>query len=150
MKNFSRQYTQRIKAVFETSRNLSYNNIYINIYTYMTFTTEGFFEVAIESWPEWDLNPQPLNSVQTLSPIELSGHEFNSHSEPTLCSYFNFILCSVSDFISAIALVSRRVYVYRNFLEVITWVWPNELIHVVFTIEGFFEVAIESWPEWAY
>ena len=22
----------------------------------MVFTTEGFFEVAIESWPEWDLN----------------------------------------------------------------------------------------------
>ena len=32
----------------------------------MVFTTEGFFEVATESWPEWDLNPQPLNSVQTL------------------------------------------------------------------------------------
>ena len=32
----------------------------------MVFITEGFFEVAIESWPEWDLNPQPLNSVQTL------------------------------------------------------------------------------------
>ena len=32
----------------------------------MVFTTEGFFEVAIKSWPEWDLNPQPLNSGQTL------------------------------------------------------------------------------------
>ena len=36
----------------------------------MVFTTEGFFffflEVAIESWPEWDSNPRPLNSVQTL------------------------------------------------------------------------------------
>ena len=30
--------------------------IYIYIYIYMVFTTEGFFEVAIESWPEWDLN----------------------------------------------------------------------------------------------
>ena len=28
---------------------------------------EGFFEVAIESWPEWDLNPRPLNSVQIVS-----------------------------------------------------------------------------------
>ena len=25
-----------------------------------------FLEVAIESWPEWDLNPRPLNSVQML------------------------------------------------------------------------------------
>ena len=32
----------------------------------MAFTTEKFFEVAIESWPGWYLNPQPLNSVQTL------------------------------------------------------------------------------------
>ena len=23
----------------------------------MVFITERFFEVAIESWPEWDLNP---------------------------------------------------------------------------------------------
>ena len=29
----------------------------------MAFTTEGLFEVAIESWPEWDLSPRPLNSV---------------------------------------------------------------------------------------
>ena len=31
----------------------------------MVFTTERLFEVAnIESWPEWDLNPRPLNSFQ--------------------------------------------------------------------------------------
>ena len=42
--------------------NIIYKYIYI---LYMVFTTEGFFEVAIESWPEWDLNPRPLNSVQT-------------------------------------------------------------------------------------
>ena len=31
----------------------------------MVFITEAFFEVAIESRPEWDFNPRPLNSVQT-------------------------------------------------------------------------------------
>ena len=31
----------------------------------MTFTTEEFFEVAIESWPEWDLSPQPLIKSKT-------------------------------------------------------------------------------------
>ena len=31
----------------------------------MVFTIEGFLEVAIESWPEWDMNPRPLSSVQT-------------------------------------------------------------------------------------
>ena len=39
---------------------------YIDIDIDMVFTTVGFFEVAIESWPEWDLNPRLLNSVQML------------------------------------------------------------------------------------
>ena len=30
----------------------------------MVFNTEGFYEVAIENWPEWNLNPRPLNSIQ--------------------------------------------------------------------------------------
>ena len=29
----------------------------------MIFITAGFFEVAVESWPEWDLNPRPLNFI---------------------------------------------------------------------------------------
>ena len=86
----------------------------------MVFITQAFFEVATESWPEWDLNQGPLNSVQTLSPTEVSGHEFNSHSERTLYSYSNFIVCSVSHFISAIAFVSHHVCFNGNFLEVIT------------------------------
>ena len=40
--------------------------IYGIMYIYIVFTTEGLLEVAIESWPDWDLNPRPLNSVQTL------------------------------------------------------------------------------------
>ena len=43
-----------------------YIYIYIYIYIYMVFITEGFFEVAIENWSEWELNLRPLNSVQTL------------------------------------------------------------------------------------
>ena len=42
-----------------------YQNI-CDVVEIMVFTTEGFLEVAIEIWPEWDLNPRPLNSVQTL------------------------------------------------------------------------------------
>ena len=52
--------------------------------THMKFTTEGFFKVAIGSWPQQDLNPPPLNSAQTLKLTELSGHEFNSYLEETL------------------------------------------------------------------
>ena len=33
-------------------------NIYSIIqFDNMVFTIEGLFKVAIESWPEWDLNP---------------------------------------------------------------------------------------------
>ena len=40
-------------------------NLYIYIYIWYS-SPKYSFEVAIESWPEWDLNPRPLNSVQTL------------------------------------------------------------------------------------
>ena len=40
----------------------------------MEFTTEALFEVAIETWPEWKLNPRPLNSVHTLSGYEIKLH----------------------------------------------------------------------------
>ena len=43
-----------------------YIYIHIYIYIYINITTEGFFEVAIESWPEWNMNPPPLDSVHTL------------------------------------------------------------------------------------
>ena len=39
-----------------------YIYIYISIYKYIYL----IFEAAIESWPEWDLNPRPLNSAQRL------------------------------------------------------------------------------------
>ena len=32
----------------------------------MVITTEGFLKIAIESWSTWDLNQDPLNSVQSL------------------------------------------------------------------------------------
>ena len=33
------------------------------------------FEVAIESWPEWDLNPRPLNSVSDRVPNNFSNQQ---------------------------------------------------------------------------
>ena len=94
-------------------------HIYIYIYIYVT---GRFFEVAIEGWPELDLNPRPLNSIQTFSPTELSGREFNLHSEPTLYSYSNFIVCSVAHFFSAVCLRQSPHFFDRSFLQVIVWV----------------------------
>ena len=61
----------------------------------MVFTTEEFFEVAIESWTDWDLRSRPLNFVQMLY---------------TSYSYSSFIVSSVSYFILLYASVSRHVY----------------------------------------
>ena len=58
------------------------------------------------------MNPRLPDSVQSLKPTELSNHEFNSYSKPTLYSYFNFIVCSVSSLISAIIFISRHIYIY--------------------------------------
>ena len=49
---------------------------------YMVFTTEGFFKVAIESWPERYLNPRPLNSVQNL--YKYNSYIYNIYN---LCMY---------------------------------------------------------------
>ena len=61
----------------------------------MVFTTEEFFDVAIESWTDWDLSSRPLNFVQMLY---------------TLYSYSSFIVSSVSYFILLYASVSHHVY----------------------------------------
>ena len=39
--------------------------MYMYMYMYMAVTTERL-AVTLESWPEWNLIPRPLNSVQTL------------------------------------------------------------------------------------
>ena len=62
-------------------------------------------------------------------------------------SHSNFIICSTPRFISAIAFVSLHIYFNWNFLEVITSV-VEWMIPMVFTTKGFFEVAMESCPEW--
>ena len=68
----------------------------------MVFATDTFLELAIKSWPEWNLNPWPLISDQMLQLTEILGHEFNTHSQPTLYSYSNFILFLASSLISSV------------------------------------------------
>ena len=54
---------------------------------YMVLTTEGLFEVAIESWPEWDLNPQPLKFIRVK---KLVGPDyFSTENRYSLISHAN-------------------------------------------------------------
>ena len=39
----------------------------------MAFTMEKFFEIAVESLPQWDLNPQSPNSFWTFCLTELQS-----------------------------------------------------------------------------
>ena len=86
----------------------------------MIFTTERFFEIAIGETVEWDLNPLPLNSVQMLELTDLSGHELNLHSEPTLYSNSSFLGCSVWDIILTIVFVSHHLFQSKFF-------WGNHM-----------------------
>ena len=109
---------------------------------HMVFTTEGFFEVALESWVR--LEPTTTEFLSDAL-TDWAIRPWLQHAlTANLYSYSNFIVCSVSDFISAIAFVSCHVLFSRNFVDIITW---NELIYIVFTTEEFFEVAIETCHE---
>ena len=93
------QYSGFISAIAFISHHICFTrnlaqiitSVQLNELIQMVFTTKGFWEVPEESWPEWDLNPRSLNSVHTLWPTELLGHELNLHSELTWYSYSNFI-----------------------------------------------------------
>ena len=70
---------------------------------YLVYSKKTFFRRILGSiWAIWvglngDLNPAPPDSIQMLQLTEPSGHDFNSHSEPTSSqlqqSYSDFIFC---------------------------------------------------------
>ena len=74
--------------------------IYIYIYIYhiyllyinvcVTFTIEGFLEVAIENWHAWDSNPRPLNSEFCLSYLAISSTRTQSRLCTVLHSFRQF------------------------------------------------------------
>ena len=57
----------------------------------------------------------------------------SSRTQSTLYSYSNFIACWLSHFTSTTLFLSSHVYLNWKFLEVITWLYQNELIHVFST-----------------
>ena len=62
----------------------------------------------------------------------------------TATSLSYFVRCRTSFWLLS---SSVAMFFSRNFVEVIIWVWRNELIRKVFTTERFLEVAIEIWLE---
>ena len=66
-------------------------NIFIfTIHKYFKkINSKGLLEVAIENWLKWDLNPQPLNSMQLLQQTAPWGHKFNFHSELNLPTVYS-------------------------------------------------------------
>ena len=72
----------------------------------MVFITDRFFEVAIESWPEWDLNPEPLNSIQAMSSI--CTHRQLSTATPTS----SFVQCHISFWLFIVSHHIYNIYIY--------------------------------------
>ena len=72
----------------------------------MAFITDRFFEVAIESWPEWDLNPEPPNSIQTMS----STCTQSQLSTATPIS--SFVQCHISFWLFIVLHHIYNIYIY--------------------------------------
>ena len=62
------------------------------------FTTEGFFVIAIESWPEWDLNPRPLNPFRRSNRLSYQAMNL-THTRSqlgTATPISSFVQCQIS------------------------------------------------------
>ena len=46
----------------------------------MVFTTKGFFEAAIESWPEWELDRRPLNRLRRSNRLSYQAMSSRTHT----------------------------------------------------------------------
>ena len=71
----------------------------------MVFTTEGFFEVAIESWPQWDMNLRPLKYRKHIASQAICFRYLNivsntsfHHAGTKLLTSQNYIITSHSSF----------------------------------------------------
>ena len=115
----------------------------------MVFTTEGFFEVAIESWPEWDFNPRPPTEFRSDAPTDWAIRLWvqlalrASFVQPL---QFHCLFSVKFHFGHRLRQSPRLLWLkfsWGNHISVAEW-----MIHMVFTTEEFFEVAIESRPEW--
>ena len=62
-----------------------YRIYYIYLYIYTVFTTEGFLEVALERWPEWNLNQQPLNPFRSSNRLSYQAMS-STRTQSQLCT----------------------------------------------------------------
>ena len=75
----------------------------------MVFITEGFFEVAIESLPEWDLNPRPLkSSANALKILSIKG----CHQKIKYC-FLMYCLVPPSPNLTLMCLI-KKLYAYND------------------------------------
>ena len=50
----------------------------------MVFTTKGLFEVAIESWPDWDFNPRPTIFIKFIKMCKDSSAKYYQNNKESL------------------------------------------------------------------
>ena len=122
----------------------------IHIYIYIYIHIYIFAPSADKQTRNYDAESPATTEFRTDAPTDWAIRPWAQLALRVNCvqllQFHLFAQCS--SFISVIAFVSRHICFKRNFAQVITWVQRHELIHIVFTTEGFWEVAIESWGEW--
>ena len=93
------------------------------LYIYMVFSTQGIFEVAIESWPEWDYDHWiPFRRSNRLSYQAMSSTCTQSH----LCTatpISSFVLCHISFRLlpSSVATLFELKVSWGNHMSVAEW-----------------------------
>ena len=99
---------------------------------HMGFTTECFLEVAIESWSEWESNPRSMNSVQTLYPTELPGHEFDLHPQGNYLQphIYRHIYIYIYIYFRYIIYIYTSIYIYIFSINIYNHIYIYIYTHI--------------------
>ena len=112
---------------------MSFSVWYIHVYG---IHHRRIFEIAIESWPEWDLNPWPLNSVQTLTNWAIRPWvQFAVRANFVQLLQFHLSI-QCSHFISAIVFGNRHICFNQNLGQAITCIYVYIYIYIYIYIGG--------------
>ena len=82
----------------------------------MVCITDRFFEVAIESWPEWDLKPERLNSIQHSNRLSYQAMSSTCTQSQlsTATPISSFVQCHISFWLFIVShhIYNKYIYIY--------------------------------------
>ena len=112
---------------------------------HVVLTIEWFWKLQIESWHEWDLSTQPLNSVQTLMPAELSGQiDTYMFMYMYLCLYI-YIYIYIYTHIYMYTYIYAYIYIYIYIYKKRTYIYKDIYLKIIFLLRKNPDFAISCY-----